>query len=137
MKSIEFNLVRHFVSQNREEDWHESVAVFILLSPFLAVTNWLVISSIITDSEQVHVFNRFIGVALRYIYCFCKQISGHLADLGNFTESIRQSCSANVSMVTNTVVYDKGSGLPPYLEQEVSASCQHVTYFGTSMKEDN
>jgi len=40
-------------------------------------------------------------------------------------------------MVTNTVVYDKGSGLPPYLEQEVSASCQHVTYFGTSMKEDN
>jgi len=54
-----------------------------------------------------------------------------------FHESIRQSCSANVSMVTNTVVYDKGSGLPPYLEQEVSASCQHVTYFGTSMKEDN
>ena len=39
VKSIEFNLVRHFVSQNREEDWHESVAVFILLSPFLAVTN--------------------------------------------------------------------------------------------------
>lgn len=40
-------------------------------------------------------------------------------------------------MVTNTMAYDKGSGLSPYLEQEVSATFLHVTYFGTSMKEYN
>ena len=35
-------------------------------------------------------------------------------------------------MVTNATM-----NLSPYLEQEVSGACTHVTYIGTSMKEDN